>query len=157
RTPRTPADAADVLRTLGNTDSPILYLLALVSSQTRFEVQGLLDEARAEAGRPGRPAAPSHPVDRRFAWLHRLNAGQAVSGGPEAAPELHQSLEAFKNLADEFESLGTDEDALTFAATALQQGGGVLETEWRAIQRTARAFNDRTTARNLFEMPVLSA
>src|SRR5690606_12476096 len=76
---------------------------------------------------------------------------------PVAAPELHQALEAFEKLADEFEALGNDEDALAFTGTVLQQGGGVLETEWRAILRTARAFNDRTTARNLFEVPVLSA
>jgi type VI secretion system protein ImpL len=150
-------EAADLLRKLGSADSPFLYLLALASDQTQFQGRALPTAAGGEIQERAGVAAVTHPVDRRFAWLHRMNPGQAVSGGAEAAPELYQALAGFQKLAGEFESLGNDEDALGFAATVLEQNGGVMETEWRAIQRTARAFDDRTVATSLFEAPVTDA
>ena len=154
--PRDLVETASMLEELGRTDSPLLYVLAYVSDQTRFEREGELAEA-TEAVRSRVRPSDMHPVDRRFVWLHEMNPGQAVAGGADAAPELHEALGALTNIADALSGIGGDEDALALAAEILGQNGGSFESELRTIQRATRGFPDRAVARNFFEMPVAAA
>src|SRR5690606_3149322 len=109
RQPRSIEEAAEVMQTLGSADSPLLYLFALVADQTRFTSDNPIAVAAGEGAPQVARTPPANSVERRFQWLHRMNPGQAVSGGPGAAPELHQALDAFRSVADALEGLSDDE------------------------------------------------
>ena len=167
---------ADALTTLGSPyESPLLYILAQATDQTRFQGSAL-DEAagsfqnevqrRAEGTArrqlgtredlpSGSSEGPSiHPVNQRLAWLHRLKADEAVSGG--APPDLTQALEAIRNAGNALDGLiGDRARATEFAAAVLSANGGDLGQQLRGIGNALSQFDPRAR-RNLFEAPIVA-
>jgi type VI secretion system protein ImpL len=157
-------------------DSPLLGVLAAVDEQTAFaegaKAGGPAKQA-AEAGaaaaervaarrlgRAGRalaqggatPEPPDHPVDRRFAWLHGLDAGR--SGAPAEA--LGGALAALRDLGVTLETeAGTPAQAAALAAAAFGNGGAFGD----ALADVRRALDrfDRRTRAVLFEAPIRNA
>lgn len=157
--------AAEALELLGSpTDSPLLHLLAQVTEQTSFEgvpgaAEGVLDAAgrrvseaaRRITGGSAEAGAGLHPLSQRFAGLHALKAGEAVSGG--AAPELYAVLEALGQVGGALGGAVADPgQAAEFAAGVLQQGGGELDRTLAAVRRGLRI--DTPVRQTLFEQPV---
>ena len=99
----TGSDAEARLAILGSpTDSPIGWLLAVVTEQTTFPAsaappseRGIIDRAAEAIGR-GTPAdssaAVADPIASAFAGIHRLNAAGLATG--EADAGLYKALEA---------------------------------------------------------------
>lgn len=169
--------AAQQLDALGSQyDSPILYVLAHATEQTRFRNEGLenlqdrveerVDRA-AEAqvrNRTGVVGAVTgrekeeelHPVERRFTALHALNANAATSGG--AAPGLYKAIEGLKRVAEVLSGLANNGNAQAadYAVQVLEQNGGPLQAELQSIQSALGRFDD-DVRRDLFERPVRDA
>ena len=167
---------ARALNTLGDPyNSPLLYVLAQVTQQTRFtssiaEAANRLKEeveararSKARAKMKTRGALDSgedgegamHPVNRRLVWLHQLKAPEAVSGN--APPNLTQSIEALRRTAGFLDGMTSDPArAAEFAAAVLSQNGGDLGSELRAIRSSLSRF-DSETRRDLFEAPIQQA
>lgn len=151
-------------------ESPIVYLLASVTAQTEFG-GGLLGDVASEAQaaverniqqrarrllRGGNVDVSQeedlHPVNRRFLWLHQLDATQAESGN--ASQDLYQAFGALREVSSALEGMaGDDAKAADYAAGILGQNGGELEAAQRTIRSALRSFNGDIRA-NLFEAPV---
>jgi type VI secretion system protein ImpL len=157
-------------------ESPLLYVLAQVSHQTRFEEEGLVDglagraadvaarraeraasrvigqSARIERDQSG---APAHPVDRRFARLHELAADRAESG--DAAPGLQRAIQSLGSVAGALEELqGNPALAAGFAERVFAQNGADLAMHLQTINSNLPNLDpDVRTA--LFIDPVIGA
>lgn len=97
-----------------------------------------------------------HPVERRFAALHGLKATAATSGGADDG--LYRALQALSNVAGELNAVvaNGDAEAAAFAASVLDQNGGVLGSEVQSIQ-SALGRLDGDVRQTLFERPVQAA
>ena len=165
--PGTLADAGRALRTLASTsDSPLLWLLAVVTDQTTLTDAAAADAA-AVAGRAADVAATRaraqlqartrglvsggatslglggdetlHPVDRAFAGLHQLKAPDAPSG--QASAELYAALEAFGRLADALSAFDADPaGAADYAAQVMARDGGPLGDALRSLEGAGRGL-----------------
>ena len=146
------SQAARAMEDLSNPyESPMAYLLARVTVETRFEpAAGAATPNDAPTSEEAR-----HPVDRRFQWLHRLKADRAESG--EAAPELYQSFESLGAVSSALDEM-TDDGAVAaeYAARVLEDQGGALKAELEAL-RSALRTADPAVRRQLFEASVLQA
>jgi type VI secretion system protein ImpL len=165
------------LNQIGNPfDSPLLHLLARVTDQTTFQqsaLQTLGDRAQQEAeqaadrqvraqtrsqgglntGRGEGP--PPHPVNQRMAWLHRLEAPKAVSGG--GASNLTQALQALQRVGGVLDGMvGDPPRAAEYAAGILAENGGELRTELRTVRSVLQQMQP-DARRELFEAPILTA
>ena len=147
------SQAARAMEDLSNPyESPIVYLLARVTAETRFE-RGAAAAATPDDAPAGEEA--QHPVDRRFQWLHRLKADRAESG--EAAPELYQSFESLGAVSSALGEMTNDgAGAAEYAARVLEGQGGELGAELQALRSALRAVGP-AVRRQLFEAPVLQA
>ncbi len=163
-------------------ESPILYLMAQVTNQTQFATEGLdargviegVDQARGFiSGTPRRvldrasrlfggsgngengDELSDMPVDRRFAWLHDLNATEAVTGTGGSA--LVDAINSFSHLRSNLESAAQDPaDAADMAASVLDRNGGELAREMRSI-RASLGRMDADVRRSLFDQPIQMA
>ncbi len=151
-------------------ESPIVYLLASVTAQTEFG-GGLLgdiaDEAQEGVARAVQRRAQRllrggnvdvngeealHPVNRRFQWLHGLQATQAESGN--ASQDLYEAFGALREVSSALEGMaGDDAKAAEYAAAILDGNGGELESAQRSIRSALRSF-DPDVRTNLFDAPV---
>ena len=172
RLPSSPDALARALTVLGDaSESPILYALAQATHQTRFNtgdertaraLEGaervIEGQARRRLGRAGRAAGGvdvdlsqdnSHPVNRKFAWLHALDADKAQSGG--ASPALVGALGAIAEAGVQLGELtAADASAAEFVARA--QNGGTFGDGLRRV-RNALPSIDRSVRGALFESP----
>ena len=156
-------------------ESPLVYLLARTTAQTQFQnellgqlgeaaQEGLIRRGRQQANRLlGREAAGVdvgseqnlHPIDRRFQWLHALEATQAQSGG--AASELYQAFEGMREVSSALEEMaGDDAKAAEFAASVLSENGGLMADEQRRVRSALRGFDPEVRG-NLFDAPIVQA
>ena len=157
-------------------DSPVLHLLARVTNQTTFERSTLQslgdriqDEAAAAADRKVRAktrsqggietgsgeGAPPHPVNQRMAWLHRLEAPTAVSGG--SSSNLTQALQAVQRVGGVLDGMvGDPTRAAEYAAGILDENGGELNSALRSVRNVLQQFQP-DARRELFEEPILTA
>ncbi|NBB85619.1 MAG: type VI secretion system membrane subunit TssM [Bacteroidetes bacterium] len=174
-------DAARGLEQISNpSDSPVLWLLAQVTSQTTFPEEGglnagelaeqasgvrgllsgaprrALDRASRMRGRGDDGEAEAvHPVEQRFTALHDLRAPEAVTGG--ASANLMQALAGLANVSSLLNDAAADDaQAAEIAARVLDGNGGDLARELRSIQN-ALVRLDGDTRRTLFEQPIRMA
>jgi len=171
-------DAARSMGTLGDANgSPIAYLLANVTVQTRFENQSelagdLQDQVAQGVDRAAQRAArrlgargrigsglggnnERHPVDLQFQWLHNLKADLFESGG--AAPSLYQAFTGLREIGSTLDGIAGDQAQVAqYAAAVLKGGGGDLDRELRNIGSALATFN-QDARRQLFEQPVMQA
>ena len=163
--PGTLADASRALRTLSSTsDSPLLWLLAVVTDQTTLSdglaadaqalagdiAEGVADQVKRQAQARTRGVVRSsptnlnrddaqHPVDRAFAGLHQLKAPDAPSG--QASAELYAALEAFGRLADALGAFDADPaGAADYAAQVMARDGGPLGDALRSLESAGRGL-----------------
>ena len=163
--PASLADAGRALRTLASTsDSPLLWLLAVVTDQTTLSDGLAADAQSAVADAAGRAAdrvrrqaqartrgvvgnspiglggdEAMHPVERAFAGLHQLKAPDAPSG--QASAELYAALEAFGRLADALSQFDADPaGAADYAAEVMARDGGPLGDALRSLEGAGRGL-----------------
>jgi len=157
-------------------DSPVLHLLARATNQTTFSqstLQSLGDRIRGEAEQAADRKAraktrtegglgldtgegpPPHPVNQRMAWLHRLEAPTAVSGG--SSSELTRALQAIQQVGGVLDGMvGDPRQAADYAARILDENGGELNSALRSVRNTLQQFQP-DARRELFEEPILAA
>jgi len=164
-------ETARTLRRLGDPyNSPLLYLLARVSNETRFPdsraeqaaeeaEEGAASTVRRRTGASldvfdGKEDAAPRLVTRQFRGLHRLEPEKAASGGASAA--LTQSLRALEHTGRKLDDLvDTPEKATEVAATVLDDGGE-LEEALTTVRTRLRQI-DAAARRTLFERILKSA
>lgn len=163
--------AARALSDLGNTsDSPIAYVLARVTDETRFQevpeagaepqaaggVRGRVEGAvRSLTGRGGAEAAAQpHPVDRRFQALHSLRADRAAS--LDASPNLYGAFESLREAGMLLDGMAGDAGQTAAFAAEVLQNGGDLDRYVRNVGSMLHAI-DPEVRRQLFEAPLLQA
>lgn len=166
--------------TLGSQfDSPLVRVLDVVTGQTRFRsrVEEAVNGVKEEIANQGRRMARSrvktkgardaigtggdsedaamHPVNRRMARIHQLNADQAESGN--ASRNLSASIQALQQVGVELESM-TDDPARAYdeAKQIVNDGGGRLGAALRTIRRELGQL-DPNIRENLFEDPIMEA
>ena len=137
-------DAEARLAILGSpTDSPIGWLLAVVTEQTSFPAapaaersRGLVDRAAEALGRGDSTQADSSAVDpvaAAFAGIHRLNAPGLPTG--EADPGLYKALEALAQFGRRVGAAAGDRAAI---ADLLAVTKDEIETGTRGLDRIVR-------------------
>jgi len=157
---------ARTLRRLGDPyNSPLLYLLARVSKETRIpasRVDRAADEAEQEASSAVRRqtgASPDVPTDeredaapqlvpRQFRGLHRLQPEKAASGGASAA--LTQSVRALDRTGRMLDKLADAPSKATKVAATVLADGGALEKALTTVRTRLRRI-DATARQALFE------
>ena len=154
--------AADALNHFNNPDeSPLGLLLRTVSNETRLKDDedqvnfgaAVIDKAKNLISSALGREMP--PVDERFERLHRLNAGQFVSG--EAADELYAALTSLENVGGKLTELGDDPAlAAEYTATVLQGNGADLGQALQPARALNRYLPD-DVRQQLFVQPVLNA
>jgi len=116
------AEAEARLAILGSaSDSPIGWLLAVVTEQTTFappppteRLRGLVDRAAEAIGRgeaPDSTVSTVHPITQAFAGIHRLKAQGLPTG--EADAGLYQALEALAQFGRRIGAAAGDPAAAT--------------------------------------------
>jgi type VI secretion system protein ImpL len=138
-------DAEARLAILGSsTDSPIGWLLAVVTEQTTFPAppaaereRGIIDRAAEAIGR-GTPADSAaggavDPIAAAFAGIHRLNAQGLPTG--EADAGLYKALEALAQFGRRVGGAAGDAAAI---ADLLAVTKDEIETGTRGLDRTVR-------------------
>ncbi len=84
--------------------------------------------------------------DRRFQWLHSLNALQAQSN--QASAEYYRVFESLREVSARLDGLsGDDAKAAEFAAEVLSSDGGDLDNEMRNIRGALRVFDQEVRRR----------
>ena len=156
---------ARTLRRLGDPyNSPVLYLLARVSKETRFSApwaeqaaEGVPEQAESTVRSRTRPAGEAvpggadsvaHPVTRQFRGLHRLRVEKAASGGASAA--LTQSLRALERTGRMADDLVDAPGRAPKVAATVLTGGGVLRDALTTVRTRLRPI-DAAVRRTVFE------
>ena len=127
------------------TDSPIGWLLAVVTEQTTLPAedtaprqQGLLDRAASAVGlgdgeEEGEEEAPRNPIAEAFAGIHRLNAPGLPAG--EADEGLYAALEALsqfgRRIAGAAGDPGMAADLLAVTKDEVEQGTRGMDRQTR--------------------------
>jgi len=171
---------AQDLQELGNQyKSPLSYLLARVTKETRFESAlskikskaggkaqeeiGRRVEGAAERKTGVRTDVPSdasskaktvHPVTGQMRGVHRLKAGLTRSG--KASSDWKNVLEALRNVGRDLSDIQSNRKAYSFAKRVLEEGGGNLESRLSSI-RDYLAGIPPNARENLFQKPILDA
>jgi type VI secretion system protein ImpL len=168
---------ARALNTLGDPlNSPVLHLLARVTTETRFassmakKAKGQVKEevkTRAQAkirqrtrssGTLTQPSGEEettiHPVTREFTGLHQLKADKAASG--EASSELTRTLRALGRVGRTLDDLAGSPGKATEVAVRVLNGESELQSALTTI-RNGLPRLDAQVRRQLFEEPLLNA
>jgi len=172
RTPDGLRETARTLRRLGDPySSPLLYLLARVSSETTFPAStaeqvaaDVQEEVESSVRRQSGPdldsvsskvaSGSARFVEQRFRGVHRLRVEKAASGGASAA--LTRSMRALERTGRVLEDLvDAPETAPEVAATVLADGGPLGEA-LTTVQTGLRRL-DTDVRRVLFERIIRQA